>query len=113
MELHGSTHPFCHSCAGQVARMESVPKSIAAIRTLLDRERRLLERRGEGLDRRIFPRERRVGERRGIVATRSGEGDAHIDLPDFEDIVIELQASEVEIVEQTTVRESPRAAATE
>lgn len=113
MELHGSTHPFCHSCAGQVARLEPVPKSLAAIRAFLDRERRAVERRGPGQDRRIFPRERRVGERRAPLRPKTGDTDPHIALPDFEDIIIELQASEVEIVEQTTVRESARPATAE
>jgi len=106
MELHGRTHAFCHSCAGRVARMESVPETVAGIRELLIRERRARERRGEGSDRRIFPRERRVGERRAPPRSTSGrDTDPHISLPDFEDIVIELEAADIESVEQTLVRE--------
>ena len=105
-ELHHKSHPLCHSCAGQIARMETVPKSMNALRTRLERERRARERRSEGDDRRIFPRERRVGERR--APPRSGSGhdtDPHIMLPDFEDIVIELAEADIESVEQTMVRE--------
>jgi hypothetical protein len=106
MELHGRTHAFCHSCAGRVARMETVPATVAAIRQLLDRERRARERRNDGADRRIFPRERRVGERRAPPrAAGAGDTDPHIALPDFEDIVIELQAADIEPIEQTLVRE--------
>ena len=50
-----------------------------------------------------------MGERRAS-RSQTGDTDPNITLPDFEDIIIELQASEVEIVEQTTVRESPQSA---
>jgi hypothetical protein len=110
MELHGRTHAFCHSCAGRVARLEEVPTTVAAIRQLLERERRAIERRtdGGGNDRRIFPRERRVGERRSPPRSAGAEGtDPRLVLPDFEDIVIEIQDSEIESVEQTCVRPIP------
>lgn len=108
MELHGRTHAFCHSCSGQLARMDDVPPTMAGIRALLTRERRGGERRGDdAVDHRIFPRERRVGERR--LPPRSGKDDTdpHILLPDFEDIVIEIEAAELEPVEQTMVRQAP------
>jgi hypothetical protein len=105
MELHGRSHAFCHSCAGQVARMEAVPPTVAAIRQLLNRERRAQERRTDAADRRIFPRERRVGERRAPPRGGFRDTDPHMTLPDFEDIVIELQAADTETVEQTLVRE--------
>ncbi|HEY4186145.1 MAG TPA: hypothetical protein VGP07_13805 [Polyangia bacterium] len=105
MELHGRTHPFCHSCAGRIARIDTLPPSLAEIRLLLDRERRTVERRGSGTDRRIFPRERRVGERRiPPRATTGSDTDPHIVIADFEDIIIEIEASELEPVEQTMVR---------
>jgi hypothetical protein len=108
MELHGRTHAFCHSCAGRIARLETVPPTVAAIRQFLDRERRAAERRADGHDRRIYPRERRVGERRAPPRTGTTEGtDPHFVLPDFEDIVIEIEASEIEPVELTTVRPAP------
>jgi len=109
LELHGRSHPFCHSCAGRIARLESVPATMAAIRQLLSRERRDTDRRDGANDGRIFPRERRVGERRGPQRSASGEGtDPHIVLPDFEDIVIEIEDSQIEVVEQTAVRPAPQ-----
>lgn len=112
VELQTRTHALCHSCAGRIARLETIPKTINAIRVVLDRERRARDRRDEGLDRRIFPRERRVGERR--APPRMGgqhDTDPHIHLSDFEDIVIELVEADIEAVEQTLVRERPDAAA--
>lgn len=110
LELHGRSHPFCHSCAGRIARLESVPATVAAIRQLLSRERRTTERRGTGEDVRIFPRERRVGERRGGPRSAApGEGtDPHFLLPDFEDIIIEIEDSQIEAVETTVVRPMPQ-----
>jgi len=105
LELHGRSRPICHSCAGHVARLEPVPATVAEIRKLLDRERRAGERRGGGLDRRIFPRERRVGERRaGAAATAFSDTDPQMMLPDVEDIVIEIQDSDI-ASEQTLVRD--------
>jgi hypothetical protein len=97
---------LCHSCAGRIARLQTIPRSINGIRLVLDRERRNNDRRDQGLDRRIFPRERRVGERR---APPRGNGthdtDPRISLPDFEDIVIELVEADIETIESTFVRE--------
>jgi hypothetical protein len=107
IELHGRSHPFCHSCSGKLARIDAVPPTLAGVRALLTRERRTGERRGEGVDRRIFPRERRVGERRVPPRTGKGDTDPHIALADFEDIVIEIEAAELEPVEQTMVRQAP------
>jgi len=106
MELHARSHPVCHSCSGKISRLGTIPNTVAGIRDVLNRERRGVERRAEEADRRIFPRERRVGERR--TPPRSGSSqdtDPRIALPDFEDIVIELQEADIESVEQTLVRE--------
>lgn len=108
VELQMKSRALCHSCAGRIARMETIPTSINAIRLVLERERRERDRRDDGVDRRIFPRERRVGERR--APPRSGgnhDTDPHILLPDFEDIVIELAEADIESVEQTQVRIPP------
>jgi len=106
VELQTKTHALCHSCAGRIARLETVPRTINAIRVLLDRERRARDRRDDNADRRIFPRERRVGERRAPPrATSTSDTDPRIALPDFEDIVIELVEADIESVEQTLVRE--------
>jgi hypothetical protein len=104
VELQAKTHALCHSCAGRITRLETIPSSVNKIRVLLDRERRGKDRRDDGSDRRIFPRERRVGERRS--PPRGGQDtDPHIVMPDFEDIVIELVEADIESVEQTLVRE--------
>jgi hypothetical protein len=106
VELQTRTHAMCHSCAGRIARLQVIPKSISAIRLILDRERRSNDRRDQGLDRRIFPRERRVGERRAPPRGNGTDGtDPHMSLPDFEDIVIELVEADIEPIEQTSVRE--------
>ena len=106
LEVHGRSHTFCHSCAGHLARLDTVPTSIIALRGLLTRERRERDRRDNLSDRRIFPRERRVGERRGPArATGTRDTDPQIHLPDFEDIVIEIHEADLEQVEQTLVRE--------
>ncbi|MBC8131692.1 MAG: hypothetical protein H7X95_01820 [Deltaproteobacteria bacterium] len=106
VELQMKSRALCHSCAGRIARMESVPTSINAIRVILERERRGRDRRDDGADRRIFPRERRVGERRAPPRTGgNSDTDPHILLPDFEEIVIELVEADLESVEQTQVRE--------
>ncbi len=108
VELQMKSRALCHSCAGRIGRMETIPTSINAIRILLDRERRGGDRRDAGIDRRIFPRERRVGERRAPPRSEdvpNPDTDPHIHLPDFEDIVIELCDADVESVEQTQVRE--------
>lgn len=106
VELQMKSRALCHSCAGRIGRMDSVPTSINAIRLVLERERRSGDRRDEGDDRRIFPRERRVGERRAPPRTGPNENtDPHILSPDFEDIIIELVDADLESVEQTQVRE--------
>jgi hypothetical protein len=111
--LQTKTHALCHSCAGRIARLENVPRTINAIRVLLDRERRGGDRRGdEAIDHRIFPRERRVGERRAPPrATGTSDTDPHIRLADFEEIIIELVEADIESVEQTMVRQQPEPAA--
>jgi hypothetical protein len=107
MELHGRSHAFCHSCSGRLARIDTVPPTLAGIRELLNRERRAGERRGEGVDRRIFPRERRVGERRLPDRAATAGTDPHIALVDLDDIVVEIEAAEAEPFGQTMVRQPP------
>ena len=109
VELHGRSHPLCHSCNGKVARLDSIPRSLLGLRALLDRERRQGDRRDDGLDRRIFPRERRVGERRSPPRNPGDhDTDPRMQLPDFEDIIIELCEADVEVLEQTSVRIAAR-----
>jgi len=84
-----------------------VPASLEALRGVLRRDRRADDRRSDGLDRRIFPRERRVGERRGTPRARRGDTDPAIALPDFDDLVIEVQEGDIEEIEQTQVKQRP------
>jgi hypothetical protein len=110
-ELHRRSVVFCHICAARTLKLGTVPTSIDGLRRVLLRERRLADRRGEGLERRVFPRERRVGDRRGPPrADAAGDTNPGFVMPDFEDMVIEIQDSDIESVEVTQVRERPRVA---
>src|SRR2546421_490289 len=60
VELHSRSVPLCHVCAARTLKLDPVPLSLEALRLMLARDRRADERRGDGLDHRIFPRERRV-----------------------------------------------------
>ena len=104
MELHTRSVPIWHGCGARILRLDQIPSSVDGIRQALKRDRRDLDRRGDGLDRRIFPRERRVGERRGPPRD-SGPSDAgaYLAPDDFEDVIIELVEADMEIIEQTTV----------
>jgi len=110
-ELHRRSVVFCHICAARTLKLAKVPASIDGLRRALFRERRLTDRRGDGLERRVFPRERRVGDRRGPPrADATGDTNPGFVMPDFEDVVLEIQDSDIESVEVTQVREKPRAA---
>jgi hypothetical protein len=88
--------------------MGKVPASLESLRRLLRRDRRDEERRADGLDRRIFPRERRVGERRGTPAVaRRRDTDPALSLPEFDDLVIEIQDGDIEEIETTQVKARP------
>jgi hypothetical protein len=104
MELHSRSVPICHGCGARILRLDQIPNTVEGVRTALKRDRRDSDRRGDGLDRRIFPRERRVGERRGPPRD-SGPADAgaYLAADDLEDVIIELVEADMEIVEQTTV----------
>lgn len=108
-ELHGRSQAMCHICASRMVRMTAVPETVDGLRVLLHRERRQDPRRGDKLDHRIFPRERRVGDRRHTACgARRNDTNPMIMIPDFDDIVIELDDGDLEVVEQTLVREAPR-----
>jgi len=64
VELFGAWKPMCFNCAGQIAQLDPVPRTIAALRTAVSRERRKKDRRIGKPDTRVFRYERRVGERR-------------------------------------------------
>lgn len=108
-ELHRRSVVLCHICAARTLKLGKVPPSIDGLRKVLLRDRRANDRRGDGLERRIFPRERRVGDRRGPPrACTAADTNPGFVMPDFEDIVIEIQDADIESVEQTLVRERPR-----
>jgi hypothetical protein len=99
---------MCHICAARTLKLAKVPGTIEDLRALLLRDRRSDDRRGDGLERRIFPRERRVGDRRGPPrASTTDDTNPGFVMPEFEDIEIEVQDADIEIVEQTLVRERP------
>jgi hypothetical protein len=64
VELFGLWQAMCFNCAGQVAAVDPMPKSLAALRAAVSRERRRRDRRFGKPDTRVFRYERRVGERR-------------------------------------------------
>ena len=108
-EVHGRSVTFCHICAARTLKLTKVPSSIDGLRRLLLRDRRAQDRRGDGYERRVFPRERRVGDRRGPPrASASDATNPGFVMPEFEDIEIEVQDADIEVVEQTLVRERPQ-----
>jgi hypothetical protein len=114
VEIHNRTLPFCHGCAARTARIDPIPDSVEAIREALRRERRQVERRTGATDHRIFPRERRVGERReNLNGSGFRDTDPHMLLPDFGEVIIELEEADLELVEQTEVRHRPPAPSTQ
>lgn len=112
VELHGRTVPMCHNCGTRVMKMDTVPSTLDEIRKVLDRERREDERRAGGTDQRIFPRQRRVGDRRGnAAAVPRAALTGGSTLPSVDDLIFELSDDDMEVVDQTMVRETPTAQA--
>jgi hypothetical protein len=108
IEVHTRTLSLCFLCAARTLRLEDVPPTLEGLRNRLQRERRGVERRGDALDSRIFPRERRVGDRRDQPrAARSGDTDPAFKLPEFDDLVIEIDEADIEEMETTQVRARP------
>lgn len=108
VEMHGRSMSLCFNCAGRVAKLPVIPTSIEALRERIQRDRRGKERRGTGIERRVYPRERRVGDRRAPAAARTAA--PYIGMPDLDDVVIELTEDDVEVVEATMVLERPKPA---
>lgn len=111
LELHGRSAVMCHNCGTRVLRMDLVPETLEGIRARLERERRGAEQREGKIDARLFPRERRGGDRRREAGEAPSENEERLELRSVEDLVFELGDDEVEFVDQTMVRESPRAGA--
>ena len=104
VEVKGRSLPFCHGCAALILRLPDLPDTVEELRYLLRRERRDEDRRNGKVDQRFFPRERRVGERRGPVRDAFADTDPRIRMPEYDDLIIELKETELEEVDQTSVR---------
>jgi hypothetical protein len=91
-------------------KMDTVPSTLDEIRDVLDRERRQDERRAGSTDQRIFPRQRRVGDRRdnAAAAPRSTLAGGNA-LPSVDDLIFEISDDDMEVVDQTMVRDNPMA----
>lgn len=99
VEMLGAWHPMCFNCYGQALALTPMPESLADVRTALERERRLRDRRVGGPDTRIFQYERRVGDRRG-------ERGDHLD-PIDDDMIIEIVIEDEEGEEMTRIHALP------
>lgn len=97
VELHGSFHPMCYSCAGQAMALDPLPPNLAALKVALTRERRAADRRLGRPDTRVFQYERRVGQR------RAGRDDAEL-IDD--DMIIEIWIQDDVAVAATVVAPS-------
>ncbi len=89
VELFGSWSPVCHNCAGRIAALDGMPRSVAGIRAVLGRERRSAIRRLGRADGRAFPYERRGLERRADeihIEIDNGDGRSAID----DDMIVEI-----------------------
>jgi hypothetical protein len=109
MEVMGQWATLCHICSARTLKLSRAPESLDELRRILTRDRRQDDRRGDGVERRIFPRERRVGDRR--AAPRPGTNDdtnPGFEMPVFDDIEIEIKDEDIEVMEQTLVKEAPK-----
>jgi hypothetical protein len=57
---------MCFNCAGIVFQLDPMPRTMAALKEAVSRERRHRDRRFGKPDTRVFVYERRVGERRSV-----------------------------------------------
>ena len=108
VEVHGTWQAMCFNCAGQLLVMEPLPKTIAALRAAVSRERRNKDRRFGKPDTRVFRYERRVGERRSlreelapidddmiIEVIVDADEDVDMDLTQIRELVAELRPAEL------------------
>jgi hypothetical protein len=112
VELLGSFVPTCHNCAARAAALEPMPQSLAEIRTVLRRDRRVAPRRFGKADTRVFQHDRRGDER------RVGRVEHEIEDAMILEIAEELAAlaaaplhDALDAAELTAIRENPLAAA--
>jgi len=109
VEIHNRSLALCHTCGARALKLAPVPHSIEGLRAALRRDRRELERREGEADQRIFPRERRVSDRRGPVREMGLlETDPAVLLrARLDDAIVELADDDIDVLEQTVVREMP------
>ena len=106
VELHGSWHPMCFNCAGQLLHLDPLPATMVELKKLVSRERRASDRRLGKPDTRVFQYERRVGERRSsrdeypivdddmiieVILDESGAAEDFEDITQIRDLVRELR----------------------
>jgi hypothetical protein len=111
VEIHNRTLPLCHGCGTRALKLVPVPYSVEGLRAALRRDRRAGERRDDARDQRLFPRERRVSDRRGPPRELVlGDTDPAVLLAStLDELVIELGDDDIDVIEQTVVRETPTA----
>jgi hypothetical protein len=108
VEVHNRSLPMCHTCGARALKLAPLPHSIEGLRAALRRDRRGIDRRDEGVDQRIFPRERRVSDRRGpAVELGLAHTDPAVTLRASLDDIVELGEGDIDVLEQTIVREMP------
>lgn len=73
VELHGAWVPMCFNCAGRMARLVAIPRTMDGIRDRLRRDRRGEDRRLGLPDTRLEPSERRGIERRSVGLAKDGD----------------------------------------
>jgi hypothetical protein len=106
VELYGGWQPMCFNCGGQLGALRPMPRTLAALREALSRDRRKRDRRIGKADTRVYPYERRVGERRTdgrlelidddmiveiTVEPATGDGDDFDGLTQIRELVRELR----------------------
>jgi hypothetical protein len=96
VELHGGWQAMCFNCSGQLLHLDPMPPTLLALRQLISRERRQVDRRIGKPDTRVFQYERRVGERRA----------SRVEYPVIEDdMIIEVSVEHGDFEDLTQIRE--------
>jgi hypothetical protein len=96
-ELLGTFVPICHNCCGRALALDPMPQTMAEIRVILRRDRRVAPRRFGKADTRVFQRDRRDQDRRSGRPPRAVEGESSPP-----DLITDLDA-----VDMTRIHELP------
>ncbi|MEO8704606.1 MAG: hypothetical protein ABI867_31415 [Kofleriaceae bacterium] len=99
VELYGGWKPMCFSCSGQLLHLVPLPETLQALRDVISRERRRIDRRLGKADTRVFQYERRVGQRRMVREYPNVDDDMIIE------ILVEERSLEVDFDELTQIHE--------